>query len=333
MISNFGLFFVYLIAILLEVGLPICLAVYLIKKYPNAWIMIVTGVFTYAIAQLIRIPATTGIQTLFSNGTLKTPSATATPWVNALIAGLLAAMIEEGMRWIGYRLTKDYAKPFRSGISLGLGHGGSELLIVGALVAYNLCTVVFYNPGHQLNSGVSMATVQAAMDKIATYWDTSWVVGFMSIFEKFVQFSIQLVLSLLMWRAVTKDAPVWFMAAFVFHIIASGITTLLSGLGWSFWQVEGILFIILLLNILILYWFWGDQGGLDSEPDDEDDEDDDEEEDEDDEEDEEDARTKVIVAKKKSAASMADKMKQKATGKKSAPTKKPADKTKVAKKK
>ncbi len=328
MISNPGLFLVYLVTILLEVGLPICAAVYLIKKYPNAWIMIVTGVFTYAIAQLIRIPATTGIQTLFTNGTLKAPSAAATPFVNALLVGLLAAMIEEAMRWIGYRLTRDYAKPFRSGVSLGIGHGGSELLIVGALVAYNLCTVLFYNPGHQLNTGVSMATVQAAMDKITEYWGTTWWVAVVSIFEKAVQFSIQMVLSLLMWRAVTKDAPVWFMAAFFYHIVASGITTMLAGLGWGFWQVEGVLMIILLLNILIIYWFWGDQGGLDSEPEDEE-----EDEDEEDEEKEDEPKTKVVAVKKKSAASMADKMKQKATGKKPAQTKKPVGKTQPAKKK
>jgi uncharacterized membrane protein YhfC len=332
MISNYGLFFVYLIAILLEVGLPICLAVYLIKKYPNAWIMIVTGVFTYAIAQLIHIPALQGITALFSNGTLPAPSAAATPFVNAGIVGLLAAMIEEGMRWIGYRLTREYAKPFRSGVSLGIGHGGSELLIVGALVVYNLCTVLFYNPGHQLNSGVSMATVQGAMDKIAAYWSTTWLIGVMGIFEKFVQFSIQMVLSLLMWRAVTKDAPVWFMAAFIYHILASGITTLLSGLGWTFWQVEGILTIFLLFNILIVYWFWSDQGGLDSEGDEEEEEDE-EDEDEDEEDEKENLKTKTVAVKKNTAAAMANTMKQKAGGKKPAPAKKPVSKTKPVKKK
>jgi hypothetical protein len=173
-----------------------------------------------------------------------------------------------------------------------------------------------------------MATVQAAIEKIAEYWTTAWWVGAMGIFEKIFQFSAQMVLSILVWRSVTKDAPVWFFAAFVYHILVSGITTLLSQLGWTFWQVEGILALLLLLNVLIIYWAWGDNGGLESEGD-EDDEDD-EEDDEDDEEEEEEEVTpkaKATAAKKSSAAKMAATLKKKTTAKK--PTaKKPAPKKK-----
>ena len=96
MYINFALLLVYIVAILVEVGLPVCLAVYLIKKFPNSWIMVVTGVFTYAISQLVHIPALNGVSALFTNGTLPTPGEQWIPFVNAGIIGLLAAMIEEG---------------------------------------------------------------------------------------------------------------------------------------------------------------------------------------------------------------------------------------------
>jgi uncharacterized membrane protein YhfC len=287
---NYALLATYIGAILIEIGLPICLAVYLIKKYPQSWIMIVAGVFTFAIAQLIQIPAISGLQTLFSSGRIPTPASAAIPFVNAGVVGLLAAVVEEGLRWIAFKLTEKYGKPFRSGISLGVGHGGSELLIVGALVAYNLGTVLFYNPGHQIAKGVSMATVQTVLSQIASYWQSTWYVSAMGVFEKLVQFSAQLVFSIFMWKAVLRDSPVWFFAALVYHTIIAGITTLLSGLGWGYWQVEGILALFLLLNILIIYSLWGDEGGLESEgdEDEEDDEDDEEEDDAEDEEDDED---------------------------------------------
>jgi uncharacterized membrane protein YhfC len=328
---NLPLLLVYILAILIEIGLPICLAVYLIKKYPSSWIMVVTGVFTYAIAQLVHTPALNGVAALFSNGTLASPSEAWLPFVNAGLVGLLAAVIEEGVRWIGFRLTKPYAKPFRSGVGLGIGHGGSEMLIVGGLVAYNLATVLFYNPGKQIATGTDTATVQAVLSQIAAYWGTTWWVGLIGIFEKVVQFAAQMVFSLLVWRSIAKDSPVWFLAAIIYHMVISGITTLLNGLGWNFWQIEGILALTLLLNIWILYWFWGDEGGLDSEGDeDEDDEDEDEEEDE--EGDEEPEVKKAPAAKKKTAAAIAADMKKKTVAKKPAAKKPAAPKKKPVKK-
>ncbi len=328
MTINFALLLVYIVAILIEVGLPVCLAVYLIKKFPNSWIMVVTGVFTYAIAQLVHIPALNGVSALFTNGTLPTPSEQWIPFVNAGIIGLLAAMIEEGVRWIGFRLTKEYAKPFRSGFSLGVGHGGSEMLIVGALVAYNLATVIFYNPGKEIAGGTDTATVQAVLSQIASYWGTSWWVGVLSIFEKIVQFAAQMVFSILVWRSIAKDAPIWFFAAILYHMFISGITTLLNGLGWNFWQIEGVLALTLLLNVWLLYWFWNNEGGLESDGDeddeeDEESEDDEEDEDDEDEDDEEEVEAKpVSPSKRKSAADIAESMKQKTTAKKPAAPKK-----------
>ena len=325
---NLPLLMVYILAILIEVGLPICLAVYLIKRYPNSWIMVVTGVFTYAIAQLVHTPALNGVSALFSNGTLPQPSQAWLPFVNAGLVGLLAAVVEEGVRWIGFRLTKQYAKPFRAGVGLGIGHGGSEMLNVGALEAYNLATVLLNNPGKQIAAGTDTATVQAVLAQIASYWGTTWWVGLISIFEKIVQFAAQMVFSLLVWRSIAKDAPIWFFAAIVYHIIISGITTLLNGLGWSFWQIEGILALTLLLNIWILYWFWGDEGGLESEGDEDEDEDEDEEdEDEEEDDDDEPVVKKASPAKKKTAAAIAADMKKKTAAKKpAAPKKKPVKK-------
>jgi uncharacterized membrane protein YhfC len=257
--------------------------------------MIVTGIIAFAVAQLAHLLALTGVQTLFTNGTLPTPADKFIPYVNAAIVGLLAALIEEGIRWIAFRVTLKYAKPFRSSVGFGVGFGGSELLIVGFLVAYNLGTVLFYNPGHQIAKGVSAATVQTVLEQIAAYWQSTWYISLMSIFEKLVEFSSQMVFSIFVWKSVKRDQPVWFLTAILYHIVISGITTLLSGLSWNFWEIEGILALFLLLNIYLLYTSWGEEGGLDSEGDDDEEEDEDEDEgdedveedDEDDEEDEE----------------------------------------------
>ena len=48
-----------------------------------------------------------------------------------------------------------------------------------------------------------------------------------------------------------------------------GITTFLSGMNWGMWEIEGVLALFLLLNLLMMYFFWNDEGGLDSGDEDE----------------------------------------------------------------
>lgn len=326
---NFVILAVNLAAILIEFGLPIAFAVYLVKKFENAWIMIVTGVVMYAVAQLIHIPALSGMQTLFANGVLPTPAEKLIPFVNAAIVGLLAAMIEEGVRWIAFRVTLNYAKPFRSAVSFGIGSGGAELLVLGALVAYNLGTALFYNPAHQLNTGVSSTVVQATLAQIQAYWQSTWYVSLMSIFENLMQFTSQVVFSIFVWKAVTRNYPVWFFTAILYHIIVSGITTLLAGLDWTFWQVEGMLAIIMVMNIFLIYSFWEEEGGLESEGGE--DEDDEEYDDDEDDEDEEEkvkvkkpAKTTRTEAKaKKVSAKRTSERTKKASAKSGSKTEKP----------
>ena len=297
MTVNWLLLAIYLLTIIVEIGLPVALAVWLLRKYSSSWMLIVTGMITYAISELIHIPALNGLKLLFSNGALPTPSAQWVPLLNGLIIGLLAGLVENILRWVGFKVNGKNSKPFRSGVALAIGHGGVELALVGVLIAVNLGSVLFYNAGAQIAKGVATSTVQATLQQIASYWASPWYYGPISLFEHLVTFTLQFVASFMVWRAVAQRRPLWLLWAVLYQTINEGIVTFLSGQGWGLWEIEGILALFLLLNVLMIYFFWTNEGGLDSEPEDDEDEEEDsdddsgedEDEDEDKDEDEEDA--------------------------------------------
>lgn len=287
MAINWALLATYIVALLVEIGVPVALGVWLMRKYRSSWIVLVTGIVAFLIAQLIHIPALNGVSALFANGILPTPAANWIPLVNGLAVGLLAAVCQESVRWIGMRLNASNVKNFRGSQIFALGQGGAELLVVGGLLAYNLGTILFYNAGAQIANGVSTTAVQNVLAQIAAYWATPWYYGALGLFEHIVSFSAQVVFTIFIWKSVARHLPLYFLAAFFYHIVFEGMTTFLSGLNWGLWQIEGVSALFLLLNVLIIYMVWNDEGGLDAEYIDEDDEDEDEE-DEDDEDDEDD---------------------------------------------
>jgi uncharacterized membrane protein YhfC len=281
---NWVLLVTYVLIILVEVVLPVGLGVWLLRKYKSLWVLLVTGIAAYALAELIHIPALNGIQTLFNNGTLPMPPTKWLPLVNGLIVGALTGILENITRWIGFKINGKNSKPFRSAIALGIGHGGIQLLMVGILLAINLCTVLFYNAGAQIAKGVSTASVQSYLTQIQSYWASPWYYGALNLFEHLATFVSQFVITVMVWRAVSKHRPLWLLWAVLYQTVNEGITTFLSGMNWGLWEIEGVIALFLLLNVLLMYFFWNDEGGLESENDEDDDDEDDEDEEDDDEE-------------------------------------------------
>lgn len=288
MTINWALLAAYVVALLVEIGAPIALGIWLMRKYKSQWIVLVTGVVAFSIAQLIHIPALNGVKALFSNGTIPTPSAQWIPLVNGLAVGLLAAICQETVRWIGLRLNANNVKPFRGSQIFALGQGGAELLVVGGLLAYNLATILFYNPGAQIAKGVSTTSVQTVLAQIANYWASPWYYGVLGLFEHIAGFSAQVVFTIFVWKSIARHEPLYFLVAFFYHILFEGMTTFLSSMNWGLWEIEGVTALFLLLNGLIIYWVWNSEGGLDAEYEDEDEDDEDEDEDDESDEDESD---------------------------------------------
>lgn len=266
MAANIPLFISYVLSLLVMVGLPILLAVVVTRYFKVSWWVVLAGVLTFLGSQAIHYPAVIGINALFSNGTLPIPTGQWVPVVNGVIGGLLAGICEEVARWVGFKLLKKKADRYGSAFALGVGHGGMESILLAALgTGATLFTVLFYNAGGQLAKGVSTNEVQYMLYQIDMFWTTPWYNGLLPGVERIIALSLQIVLSAMVWRAVVDRSLTWFLLAILYHAVVDALAVYLSGIGWGYWAVEGVLAIFLLLNLYMLYRFWKEEKEIDEE--------------------------------------------------------------------
>jgi uncharacterized membrane protein YhfC len=246
------------------IGVPIALTLVAVFRFKVSWWVILTGVVTFIVSQVIHYPVLQLVGKLFNDGTFPVPPQQWIPLFNAVILGFLAALFEETARYFGFLLLKKKTKRIESAVGLGIGHGGIESigfavwpffpLFGGALI--NFFYILFYNQGAQIANGVSMEQVQYTVAQIAQFWTNPWHLGFLPGLERLIAISTQIFLSVLVWKAVRTKNFGWFALAFVYHMVIDGIGVFLSYTGWGAWGIEGILSIFMLANIYLIYYFW-----------------------------------------------------------------------------
>ena len=286
----------YIVSTLLMIGLPIVLAVVVTRRFKISWWVVLTGVLTFAVAQALHYPALLGLNAGFQNGIIPTPPEAWIPLVYSVLLGFLAALFEESTRYIGFKLLRKKIKKFGSALALGVGHGGFESILTFALgTAVTLFTVLFYNAGAQIAKGVSPDQVQYTLAQISQFWATPFHFGLLPGVERVIAITTQIFLSTLVWKAVIDRSFVWFAVAFVYHMVIDTVAQFLQYSGWSYWKIEGVLAIFMILNIFLIYRFIKEESQIEKEmaeiTDEEFDEDDDDEfddEDSDENDDEED---------------------------------------------
>ena len=289
--SNIALFLTYTLSILVMIGLPVALAIFITRRFKVSWFVILTGVITFIVSQVIHLPVLQKVSALFNNGTLPIPSQQWLTLFNAVILGFLAALFEESVRYFGFLVMKKKTKKIESAVGLGIGHGGMEAIGLavwpffpiysGVLISF--LYILFYNPGTQLTSGVSSDQVQYVLAQISQFWTNPWHLGLLPGVERIIAISTQILLSVLIWKAVRSQNFGWFALAFVYHMLVDGIGVYLQYSNWSSWAIEGIFAVFMVANIYLIYYFWKEESEKEEEEDEDDEDEDDEEFDDDDE--------------------------------------------------
>ena len=265
--ANIGLFISYAITILLMIGVPIALTILVVRRFKVSWWVILTGVITFLVSQVVHYPLLQLVSKLFNDGTLPVPSTQWIPLFNAVVMGFMAALFEETARYFGFLIMKKKTKRIESAVGLGIGHGGIESigfavwpffpLFGGALI--NFLYILFYSPGAQIAKGISMDQVQYTAAQIAQFWVNPWHLGFLPGIERLIAISTQIFLSVLIWKAIKSRSFGWFALAFFYHMLVDGIAVFLTYSGWGAWGIEGIMSIFMLANIYLIYYFWKEE--------------------------------------------------------------------------
>ena len=218
----------------LGIAVPVCLAVWLMRKYRARLSTILIGAGTFIVFALV-------LESIMHQLVLKGPNGPAIMGNTLLFAvygGLAAGVFEETGRFLSMKfLLKKEPSTALPGIAYGIGHGGAEMLIIfGITMISNFVVSALINAGL---SGILFAKVpedaaaqlQAQLNQLQTVGAGTLLTG---LWERISALVLHLGLSMLVWVAVRKGGKwLWlFPAAVAIHaIVDAGVVMLQKSVG------------------------------------------------------------------------------------------------------
>lgn len=292
---NYGFLAANIVTVLVVLGVPIALAVALIRRYKGAWwAILLTGFLSFAVAQGLFYFAIKNISSLLQNSKLFQGNSIWALVLYALMIGAISALFVELMRLAGLMLLGKKARSFSSALGFGAGSGifsgVTQSFFNGGLglsVLVYFFIALTFNPGALLAKGVDSATVTGMMQQVQQIWSAPWHYGLVLGVESLVMLSMGIVLSTFVWKSVAYRQWLWLLVAFLYHVLNIGTMYFLNMIGWKLWLMEAVLAAFLLLNIYLIYIFWKEEAEIEKDEDFADDEEDDDMDEDVDEEDEE----------------------------------------------
>jgi len=116
----------YIISFLGMIILPIIAAIIIGRKLKLSWRLFLAGGLTFIASQVLHVPLVIALAPTFLSWGLM---------AYAVVLGLLAGLFEETARYILFKFILNRARTWNEGVFVGLGHGGTEAIILGFLAA------------------------------------------------------------------------------------------------------------------------------------------------------------------------------------------------------
>jgi uncharacterized membrane protein YhfC len=212
----------YIIAIAVEIGIPIALAIIFRKKFKVSWAIFFIGLALF-IVSLVRIPLNSYISGLLKYYFMGTNLVL----VSILFPSFTAALFEEGFRTLGIGLiirNKSYEK----GLMYGAGHGGGgeSMILVGLSLLVNFILYKFVsNIG-----GLDLRSLQTQFGSV------SWFIPLVGAGERLLTIIVQIALSVLIMHAFLYKRYYFIVYAFLAHLVIDFVAVYLNfkfGILWA----------------------------------------------------------------------------------------------------
>jgi uncharacterized membrane protein YhfC len=171
-------------------------------------------------------------------------------WV-AIIFGLSAGIFEEGARYVVYRWWMKDVRQWKEGIFFGLGHGGVEAIILGALAGLSLFAALVYQSG-DLES-FDAQQLQAISAQFDAYWASPWYEVMLGFVERVFALMVHISLALLVMQVFTRRNTLWLGLAITWHALVDALAVF--GLyTWGAYWTEAVIGVFGLASLAIAWW-------------------------------------------------------------------------------
>ena len=239
--------FIYIVAILLTITLPLLFAIFLRRRFRVSWFLFAIGTVTFVGSQVVHLP----LNALLSKwGVL--PGGDLQGWAlaqAAVVLGLTAGSCEELARALGYYLLKRYRK-VQDGLMLGLGHGGVEVLIIIGVITAGTIGQLFALRGVDLTTlGMNVEQLTYVSGQMEMF-SRSPLNAFMPSIERLIAMMLHLVLSLMVLYGFQQRKALWVIIAILYHALVDAGAVALHYTVTNVWIMEGAFLAILIPGII-----------------------------------------------------------------------------------
>ncbi len=236
----------YIIAIVIEIGLPVLLAIYMWKKYRVSWAIFFLGIALFLIS-LIRVP----LNNIFNSFILQYFVGDLAVVFIGLFSSFTAGLFEEGVRLIAFgAIIKE--RSFKKGIMYGIGHGGGgeSMIFVGMSILISFIAYKFFPE----------VLPSYSLEQIS---DIRWYFPLIGSIERIFAIVIQISLSVMLISAFMRKKYYFILIAIIYHMIIDFVSVYV-GYRFGVLFTEIIVFIFAVISAVIIYILRPNKGMLKS---------------------------------------------------------------------
>lgn len=227
MVSNSSIIAIVVVMIL-SVAIPLGMLFFLKNKYE-----IGVRAFFFGCIAFILFPGM--LEQLFHSVVQFTPLwdiLTNNILLYAIYGGVAAGFFEETARFIVMNniLTKEREEP-HTALMYGAGHGGMEaIFIVGSAMVNNLIYANLINAGKSdiLLANLPANQVDTMTNALNQLVSAKWYDFFTGIIERIPAIAIHISLSILIWIAIVRIKPYFYLIAVFIHALVDGLMVIVS---------------------------------------------------------------------------------------------------------
>ena len=234
----------YVVGFLGMVFLPIVAWIVFTRSLKLSWKLILAGGLTFIASQILHIPLVAALGSWMAGNSLL---------VNAISLGLLAGIFEETARYILFKFMFKRTRTWKEAVLVGLGHGGTEALILGVLAGVAFFTMLAYRT-MDLSTvpGIAADQVELAKQQVAAYWAVPAYVPLLGFVERIFAMCLHVSLSVMVMLALAARKPVWFWVALFWHALVDAVAVFavqqIGAVG-----VEGIIAVFALISVAAVF--------------------------------------------------------------------------------
>ncbi|MGC9522756.1 MAG: YhfC family intramembrane metalloprotease [Anaerolineae bacterium] len=237
------LLILFILEVLLMIAIPIVAVLWLGKRWSLPLRLALIGAATFVGSQVLHLPANSFLASALQ--------LEAQPLViQAIVLGLSAGIFEEVARYLVYRFWLTEARTWREGVVFGLGHGGIEAILTGALVVVTLISVLVITGAED---PAALGLPEGALPQVEEFWATPWYLPLLAVMERVMALVLHVSMATLVLLCFHKR-HIWpLLAAIVWHAIMD-FAAVYAGQRWGIAAAEGFVAVITVGSAAVLWW-------------------------------------------------------------------------------